>query len=258
MTNSRLWPLDRDRTILLGGWAAITIVAWWYLVRMAGRMQASGPAHAHAAHLHVGMDTGALFAMWAVMMVAMMLPSTLPFVFMFSAEQDRRRRGRMTVTPTAFFVTGYLALWIVFSGGCALLQQALQGLRLISPAMAATSAAFSGAILVATGVYQWTPMKNACLRHCRTPLTFLLSDWKEGAVGAFRMGAGHGLFCIGCCWMLMLLPFAAGVMNLLWMAGITVLLLLEKAAPGGERVARICGAALVFLGAGVVIFGIVL
>jgi len=247
MLKSRVYLIDRDRAILLGGAAAVTGVAWWYLIRVAGRMQS---------HAHTTIDTGALFAMWAVMMLAMMLPSTLPFVFTFSAEQSRRRATQMTVIPTAFFVAGYFILWIVFSGACALLQQALHGLALLSPMMSATSSAFSGAVLVAAGVYQWTPMKNACLRHCRSPLTFLLSDWREGAVGAFRMGADHGLFCIGCCWMLMMLPFAAGVMNLSWMAGITVLLLVEKAAPGGQWMGRICGALLALGGACIIIFRI--
>jgi predicted metal-binding membrane protein len=258
MLTPRRWSLDRDRTILLSGSAAIAGVAWWYLIRMAGRMPASGHVHSHGSHLQPGLDTAALFAMWTVMMVAMMLPSSLPFVLMFSAEQARRRTKQMTVAPASFFVAGYFVMWTVFSGVCALLQQALHGMSLLSPAMSATSSAFSGALLVAAGGYQWTPMKYACLRHCRSPLTFLLSDWREGAAGAFRMGAGHGLFCIGCCWMLMLLPFAAGVMNLLWMAGITVLLLLEKAAPGGEWMARACGGVLVFLGACVIIFRIVL
>jgi predicted metal-binding membrane protein len=249
MPDFRAWPIDRDRTILLCGSAAIAGVAWWYMVRVSGRMQS---------HVHTTMDTTALFIMWTIMMVAMMLPSTLPFLFTFSAEQVRRRTKQMTVIPTAFFAAGYFSLWTVFSGACALLQQELHRLALISPMMSATSAVFAGAVLVAAGVYQWTPMKNACLRHCRSPLTFLLSDWREGAAGAFRMGAGHGLFCIGCCWMLMMLPFAAGVMNLLWMAGITVLLLLEKAAPGGQWMGRICGALLALGGACVLIFKIAL
>ena len=261
MTGSRIWPMDRDRAILLGGAAAVTGLAWWYLAVAAGRIETPGHVHSQASHMHTAYshavtDIGALFAMWAAMMVAMMLPSTLPFVFTFSAEQSRRRTKQMTVVPTAFFVAGYFTLWIIFSGACALLQQALRRLALLSPGMTATSSAFSGAVLVAAGLYQWTPMKNACLRHCRSPLTFLLGDWREGAAGAFRMGADHGLFCIGCCWMLMMLPFAAGVMNLLWMAGLTVLLLVVKAAPGGEWMGRICGALLALGGACIVIFKI--
>ena len=246
MPGPSIWPLNRDRIILLAGSAVITVVAWLYIVRMA------------AGHSHASMDAGALFAMWAVMMVAMMLPSTLPFVLVFRAEQVHRQARHASMTPVGFFVAGYFAVWIVFSAACAALQQVLHQQSLLSPMMSAATPLFAGAILVAAGVYQWTPMKNACLRHCRSPLTFLLSDWREGAAGAFRMGAGHGLFCVGCCWMLMLLPFAAGVMNLLWMTGITVLLLLEKAAPGGEWTARVCGALLALAGAYVMYYGVAL
>ncbi len=242
MPGPSIWPLNRDRIILLAGSAVITAVAWIYMVRMA------------AGHSHAGMDAGALFVMWAVMMVAMMLPSTLPFVFVFRAEQVHRQARHAPMTSVGFFVAGYFAVWIVFSAACAVLQQVLRQQSMLS----AASPVFAGAVLVAAGVYQWTPMKNACLRHCRSPLTFLLSDWREGAAGAFRMGAGHGLFCVGCCWMLMLLPFAAGIMNLLWMAGITVLLLLEKAAPGGEMTARVCGALLALAGAYVMYYGVAL
>ena len=252
MENSRIWLMGRDRAILLGGAAVITSVAWVYVILLARR----GPASAEI-HGHTMMSTGALFVMWAVMMVAMMLPSTLPFVFTFSAEQVRRQGTQTPAVPAAFFVAGYLAVWTAFSAVCAILQQVLHARALLSPRMSVTSSLFSGAILIAAGIYQWTPMKNACLRHCRSPLMFLLSDWREGKAGAFQMGAGHGLFCIGCCWMLMMLPFAAGVMNLMWMAGITVLLLLEKAAPGGELTSRICGALFVLVGAYVIYFRVV-
>lgn len=252
MTKPRVWAMNQDRAILLSGSVAIAGLAWWYIIHAAARMRL------HGQHLHTAMDTSALFVMWAVMMVAMMLPSTLPFVFAFSAEQRRRRSGQLPMVPTAFFLAGYFALWIAFSAICASLQQLLHRHTLLSPMMSATSSVFAGTLLVAAGVYQWTPMKSACLRHCRSPFTFLLSDWKEGPVGALRMGIEHGLFCIGCCWMLMLLPFAAGVMNLLWMAGITVFLLLEKAAPGGQWIGRICGGALVLVGACVFIFAVAL
>lgn len=246
MPGPSIWPLNRDRIILLAGSTVITGVAWLYVVRTA------------TGHERMSMDVGALFVMWTVMMVAMMLPSTLPFVLVFRAEQVHREARQAPMTPVGFFVAGYFAVWIVFSAACALLQQVLHQQSLLSPMMAAASPLLAGAILVVAGVYQWTPMKNACLRHCRSPLTFLLSDWRDGAAGAFRMGAGHGLFCVGCCWMLMLLPFSAGVMNLLWMAGITVLLLLEKAAPGGEWTARVCGAVLALAGAYVMYYGVAL
>lgn len=230
---------------MLSGSAIVTGIAWWYVIAMTGH------------HMHLA-GWPALFAMWSVMMTAMMLPSTLPFVFAFTAEQRRRRTRSLAAVPAAFFVVGYLALWLLFSAACALLQVFLHERTLLSPAMSSTSSLFSGAILIAAGVYQWTPAKNACLRHCRSPLTFLLSDWREGIGGALRMGADHALFCIGCCWMLMLLPFSAGVMNLTWMAGITVILLLEKAVPGGEVTARVFGALLTAGGACVIYFKVAL
>jgi predicted metal-binding membrane protein len=163
---------------------------------------------------------------------------------------------QLPLVSTFFLISGYFAVWTLFSGACAAVQGLLHRQALLSPMMSLTSHVSSGVVLISAGVYQWTPMKSACLRHCRSPLTFLLSDWREGASGAFRMGAGHGLFCIGCCWMLMLLPFAAGVMNLLWMAGITVLLMLEKAAPGGEVTGRICGVLLALVGSYLIWFGV--
>jgi predicted metal-binding membrane protein len=251
MPKSVASSLGFDRALLLGGAAVVTVVAWLYMLRMAGY----GPGSADM-HERMTMGAGALFVMWAVMMVAMMLPSMLPFAMAFRGEQLRRDANGMPTVPTVFFVAGYFVIWTAFSAACAGLQVLLHNRALLSPMMTATSSVLSGAILIAAGVYQWTPMKNACLRHCRTPLTFMLSAWREGISGAFRMGAGHGLFCVGCCWMLMLLPFAAGVMNLLWMAGIAVLLLLEKCVPGGEVTARLCGASLAVLGVGVMYFGV--
>lgn len=246
----RGWPLDRDRTILLGGSLTVSGIAWLAMVRLSmGMTMPDGHA------MLMEKDAGTLFAMWAVMMVAMMLPSTLPFVFAFSREQRRRQARQGTVVPAAFFVAGYLAVWVAFSAGSAALQEFLHSRALLSATMASTSFVFSACLLMAAGVYQWTPMKDACLHHCRTPFAFLLGEWHEGKSGAVRMGAEHGVFCVGCCWMLMLLPFAAGVMDLRWMAGIAVLLMLEKAAPGGEWVSRIAGAVLAAAGAGVLWWG---
>ncbi len=239
--------MHRERVLLLAAAALVSAVAWVYLIHMAGM------GHGH---VHSGMAPAflALFGMWTTMMVAMMLPAVMPYVVVFQAEQGRRKARNPAPVSEAFFLGGYFALWTAFSAACAGLQDVLHRRALLSPTMSASSSVLAGCILIATGVYQWTPMKNACLKHCRTPLTFLLTDWREGAAGAFRMGVDHGFYCLGCCWMLMLIPFAAGVMNLVWMAGITVLLLLEKAAPGGELTARISGG--VFVAAGAYVIGI--
>jgi len=245
------WPLDRDRMILLGGCLAVAGIAWLAMMRLSmGMTMPDGHT------MTMRQDVVSLFAMWTVMMVAMMLPSTLPFVFAFSGEQRRHEAQKGTIVPTVFFVAGYAAVWVMFSAACAALQQFLHARALLSERMASTSFVLSACLLMAVGVYQWTPMKNACLHHCRTPFAFLLGQWREGRSGAVRMGVEHGLICVGCCWMLMLLPFAAGVMDLRWMAGITMLLMLEKAAPGGEWVSRIAGAVLTTAGTGVLWWGL--
>jgi predicted metal-binding membrane protein len=249
MFNVRSWPIRRDRAIFLAGAIAITGMAWFYLVQASSEMGASRLVHSHQSF-----DFTATFFMWTVMMIAMMLPSALPFVFAFGLDEHRNRRVRdLPYVPASVFLAGYFAIWTAFSAVAALVQDALHRGAMLSPMLNAVSSVFAGSILVAAGVYQWTPFKDACLRHCRSPVTFLLSDWREGSLGAFPMGVDHGLFCLGCCWLLMGLPFAAGVMNLTWMAAITAFILVEKAAPGGQWFGRIGGAALVSAGAWMII-----
>ncbi len=243
--------LGRDRLVLLGGVAALSLLSWLYLVRMAAG--ATG-THAHAGHAHAVVPAfGLAFGMWAVMMVAMMLPSVSPFVLCFAAVHRQRKSRNLPYVSAGVFLGGYFAVWTAFSALAALLQQGLHRMALLSPAMTATNPVFAGGLLMAAGIYQWMPIKNSCMRHCRSPLGFLLCDWHDGAWGALRMGAEHGIFCLGCCWVLMLLPFAAGVMNILWMAALTVFILIEKVVPGGDRVGRIAGIALA-VGGGFLIF----
>jgi predicted metal-binding membrane protein len=233
--------IGRERAIFLTGALTITLLAWLDLAR--------------GSHSHDSVGFAAPFLMWTVMMIAMMLPSALPFTFAFAAEHDRRRARNLHYVPATMFLAGYFAVWTAFSAVAAEIQLILQRRALLSPTMSFASSLLAGITLIAAGAYQWTPFKNACLRHCRSPLGFLLSDWHEGWLGSFRMGIGHGLFCLGCCWMLMLLPFASGLMSLPWMAGVTVFVLIEKAAPGGEWFARIGGAALAGAGAWIMISG---
>lgn len=239
------WSSRHDRAVFVLGAAVITALAWFYLFRVAGmNVSASGDMSMQAPF-----SLTATFLMWTVMMIAMMLPSALPFVFAFGFEHRVRRARGLPYVPAGIFLAGYFVIWTAFSAVAALVQELLHRAALLSPLMTATSSVFAGGILVAAGVYQWTPYKDACLVHCRTPLLFLLSDWREGRFGAFRMGVDHGLFCLGCCWLLMLLPFVAGVMNLAWMAAITIFVLIEKAAPGGRWFGRIGGATMVGAGA---------
>ena len=186
----------------------------------------------------------AVFIMWAVMMAAMMLPSAAPMVLCFG--ELNRRRGE--AARTLFFVAAYLALWIVFSGAATASQWALQRIGWISPMIVSRSSVLSGGLLLLAGIFQFTRIKLACLRACRSPLGFLISDWRDGLWGAWRMGVRHGLYCLTCCWALMARLFVGGAMNLLWIAALTCLVAIEKLAPKGEFVARALG--VVMIGAG--------
>lgn len=192
-----------------------------------------------------------LFAMWAVMMVAMMLPSATPMILTFLTVNRRRDTSDRPLVPVAFFVLGYLVVWTAFSAAATLAQWGLHYAALLSPAMAATSPILSGGLLIAAGVFQLTPLKRACLKHCRSPLSFLIGEWRSGRVGAFVMGLRHGAWCLGCCWILMALLFVAGVMNLLWVAAIALFVMAEKILARGELLGRVTGVALLAGGAAI-------
>jgi len=187
--------------------------------------------------------------MWGAMMTAMMLPAAAPTILLFGAVQRRRRAERRPYAPVSAFLLGYRVVWGSYSVAAALAQWALHSAGLLSPAMRSASPVLAGALLVAAGAYQWTPLKRACLASCRSPLEFFAREWREGARGAVRMGARHGTFCVGCCGALMALLFVAGVMNLLWVAGLAGLVLVEKMAPGGAWLGRAAGLLLAGWGA---------
>ncbi len=243
-----------DRNIVLVAIILVTALAWVYLARMASDMAMAAmpgmPAMAGLPDLRawsVGAFTG-LFVMWAVMMAGMMLPSATPLVLLVVSTY-RRRGGPLVHVLTAAFTIGYLLAWTLFSAAAAALQIALHRAALLTPMMASQSAWLGGGILVVAGVYQWLPVKDACLSHCRSPLHFLSTEWREGVSGALVMGLRHGWFCVGCCWALMALLFAVGVMNLAWVAAIAVFVLLEKVTRAPTIVGRAAGAALVAWGA---------
>jgi predicted metal-binding membrane protein len=249
-----LSALRHDRAIVLGGLAAAIILAWAYLligtgIPMAtmdmggGQVMAMPPEWTLAYGLVV-------FLMWAVMMVAMMLPSAAPVTLLVAAlARKRREAGTAPGLSTAPFVFGYLAVWLAFAATATVLQWRLDAAELLSETMALASMVVAGGVLVLAGIYQWTPLKQACLRHCRSPLDFLLHHWRDGALGALVSGARHGVFCLGCCWMLMALLFVGGIMNLAWIAGIALIVLIEKTLPWGGRIGRATGAVLVVWGA---------
>jgi predicted metal-binding membrane protein len=179
-----------------------------------------------------------LFAMWAVMMVAMMLPSVAPIVILFLGVLRRRHGSRLPFAPTAGFLGGYLLAWMGFSLLATVAQLSLQHAALLSPEVMRATPVVSGILLLAAGAFQWTPAKRACLTHCRSPFHFFSTEWREGGLGALVMGLRHGTWCVGCCWLLMALLFVAGVMNLAWVALLAIVVLLEKVAPAGPVLGR--------------------
>jgi predicted metal-binding membrane protein len=187
------------------------------------------------------------FAMWLVMMVGMMTPTAAPVLLLFAAAKAKRGEHGASVA-TVMFGLGYIAVWAGFSGVAALAQWALHQAAMLSTAMAASSPHLAGAVLIAAGAYQLTPWKSKCLTHCRSPLAFLMTNWRDAKLGALQMGFRHGAYCVGCCWAMMCLLFVVGVMNLVWVATLTGFVLLEKIGPQGAIVARVVGAALVVLG----------
>jgi predicted metal-binding membrane protein len=244
--------LRRDRLVLVAALVAVTGIAWiWILIGASTGMNAvvmtRGAGVLGMASMMMGPAAwtlgyaGLMFAMWWVMMAAMMLPSAAPILLLF-ARMNRAERARdRPYVPTGIFAAGYLAAWGGFSALATGLQWALDRLGLLSPMMTTTSYWLGGAILITAGVWQLTPVKGICLRHCRSPMGFLVQSWRPGRLGAFGMGLEHGTYCLGCCWFLMGLLFFGGIMNLFWIAGLAGFVLLEKTIPMGHWVGRIAG-----------------
>lgn len=245
----------RDRLIVIVALTGITLLAWSYMAYEARAMDRTGVCCCAGMKMS-GPDTNTwnigtlfpLFLMWTEMMVAMMIPSAAPMILTFAMVQRRRREQERPIVPTTIFLLGYLVVWTGFSVLAAITQLILHSKALLSPMMVNTSPMLGGIILIAAGAFQWTPLKNACLTHCRSPLSFLMTGWREGKSGAFAMGLKHGAYCTGCCWVLMALLFVAGVMNLWWIAIIAVFVLLEKVLPKGLFVGKIAGIFLIAWG----------
>ncbi len=242
--------LRRDRLLVIGGLAAVIALSWAYVLTGAGMSTHSMPSMptAHEGHSWTTHYAALVRVMWAIMMAAMMLPSAAPTILLFATIARRRVEKGDPPVGAGIFAAGYLAVWASFSVAATALQYGLEHASLISPMMQATNTIFSGAVLIGVGLYQWTPLKSACLRHCRSPLEFMMTEWREGRTGAFVMGVRHGSYCLGCCWALMALLFISGVMNLAWIGAIALFVLLEKLAPRGNWLGRVGGAALVVWG----------
>ena len=260
---SRAGPTrPEQRVTVIATLALATILAWAYVVHLA---RAPGMSAAMPMDMPMDMPMPAagggaetllgLFAMWVAMMAGMMLPAVLPTILVFMAmARERQRAGRGTLSVPAF-VGGYLAVWIGFSAGAALLQTRLGGALLdLAPGSRPLRLA-AGSVLLLAGAYQWSAFKASCLSHCRSPIGHFAAHWREGTVGAFRMGVDHGLLCLACCWLLMGLLFVGGVMHPLWVGGLALLVLLEKVLPHGDRVGRVVGAGLAVWGMVVMVGG---
>jgi predicted metal-binding membrane protein len=246
-----------DRLAIWGGLAALSGLAWLYLVRMPTDMGGGAGAMADmpgmpgmraAAPMAHPWSPAALwltFLMWAVMMVAMMLPSSAPMVTTYlRVAQARSRYARLHVW---LFASGYVLAWTAFSVAATALQAALDRAAVLTGAMR-VAPLLGGVILGLAGAYQLSPLKHVCLRKCQSPLGYLMTHWREGAAGAVEMGFRHGVFCVGCCWMLMALLFVAGVMNLLWVAALTAFVLIERATRWGGAIATASGFVLIACG----------
>lgn len=234
-----------------GGWVtlfavlALAAAGWAYLVAGAGMDMPADPA--------AGDSTGqawsagyllTVLVMWVVMMVAMMLPSALPMFLLHRRVVGSRCSVSGSSWRSGVFAAGYLLVWTGFGLAATAVQWWLDQVGLLSAAMAFDSRPVTAALLLAAGLYQLTPIKQACLRHCRSPLSFLAQHWQDGCGGTLAMGVGHGFYCVGCCWALMALLFAGGVMNLLWIVGLTLWVFIEKAAPGGRWLGNAMGVVL--------------
>jgi predicted metal-binding membrane protein len=252
--------LRRDRAIVGAALLAITLAAWLYLFHLSTTMPGTDmpdmPGMAMLRdHPWDIVDVVLLFVMWAVMMTAMMVPAATPMVLTFAAVQRRRREQDRASVPTAVFLLGYAMVWTAYAAAASLAQWRLHEAELLSAAMASTSARLGGALLLAAGVFQWTRLKEVCLSKCRSPLAFVMTEWREGRAGAFVMGARHGAYCVACCGALMTLLFVAGVMNLWWIAGLALFVLAERVLPGGRAVGRLGGALLLLAGAVILVRG---
>jgi len=247
-------PARTARVVIAAALAVVAVVCWWLMARSAAvmaTMQGDGLLLAAATAMMEPAATRpylvASAVMWIVMMGAMMAPAALRITLVF-ARLDRERGGRALPIDALLFAAGYLGVWVVFALGATTLQWLLHRAALLHTDALAIGRPLAGVVLFVAGLYQLTPLKAACLAHCRTPMAFLVSHWRDGSGGAFRMGLHHGGYCLGCCWALMLLMFVAGVMSVAAMAVLSVFILAERLLPG-RWAAQIPGAVLLGWGA---------
>lgn len=248
--------LRRDRLIVAGALVGIAVLAWAYVLWLAADMDMDGMIMSGYRMVPAGMGMMApaaapwsaveftfVFVMWAVMMVGMMAPSAAPMILMYARVARQETKAGRPLAATGWFAAGYFLAWAGFSLAATLVQWALERQALLDASMASANIRLGAIVLIAAGMYQWLPIKNVCLVQCQSPLRFVMSHngFRSDALGGLRLGLLHGIYCVGCCWVLMALLFVVGVMNVLWIALLALLVLLEKLTPWGRWIARVAG-----------------
>jgi len=260
--------LMRERLLVIVALSIAIIASWVYVLAGAGTgmstwkmtswKMALGLSHSMAMPVEwTATYATVMFFMWWIMMIGMMLPSAAPMILLHAKvnRTSAKRKGlQWSLLPTGAFTLGYLSAWAIFSALATTLQWSFEGIGVLSPMMMnSTNQVFAGLILLFAGVYQITPLKHACLEHCRSPIGFLSQHWRPGTWGTFQMGIRHGVYCLGCCWGLMAILFFGGIMNLYWIIGLALIVLAEKVLPHGPRLGYAIGGLLSLWGAGVLL-----
>lgn len=241
--------------MVLGALVVLSALAWAYTIYLGLRDRPMPMSVDKAMPMAwTATDFLFMFVMWAVMMFAMMLPSVTPTVMIFEKVRAKRESMGRTFAPTMCFISGYLLAWTGFSLAATMLNWWLHTDGSLSSMMGRVSPLAGATVLIMAGLFQWTAFKDVCLEHCRSPIGFLMTHWREGSIGALGMGLHHGAFCLGCCWLLMALLFAVGVMNLTWVAILTVVVLAEKVLPHGRQLSRGLGVGLAAWGCWLFVF----
>jgi predicted metal-binding membrane protein len=246
MARSRSYPMPRERNAILVSLVLLAAAAWgiliWQSTTAGGAMV--GPT--------MGMGPPVFLAIWVAMMVAMMFPTAAPMILLFARVHAGKRQRGQSFVPTWVFVGAYLLVWMAFGVLAYGLAVAAEAMAEGNMWLTENGARLGGAAIILAGLYQLSPLKRSCLAKCRTPLDFILTSWRDGYLGSFRMGLEHGIYCLGCCWLLFVILFPLGIMNVAAMAVITLLIFAEKSLPLGPRIGQIAAAALVVYGALVV------
>ena len=241
--------LQREQPFVFSCLVVLILISWAYMFYMAWGMSETDAEITLACLMRWGPgDLVHMFIMWAIMMMAMMLPAATPMILMFKAVNQGQGEADEPTISAGLFVLGYFLVWTAYSALAAMAQYVLHVSALLTHNLVISSPLLGGILLVAAGVFQWTPLRDTCMSKCRSPLGFLMAEWREGRLGALIMGLKHGAFCVGCCWLLMLLSFVLGIMNLVWMAMVSIFMMIEKAYPGSQWISRTAGLILVTWG----------